>query len=105
MKKIILTLIAATALAAPLAATAQAQQPPHHGPDRHVEKKVVVTKSHWSKGYRMTSADRRRTVEVRDYRSHRLSAPPRGYHWVKVDNDYLLIGITSGIISSIIAAH
>jgi Ni/Co efflux regulator RcnB len=42
---------------------------------------------------------------VRDYRRYRLSAPPRGYHWVKADNQYLLVGIATGVISSIIASH
>jgi Ni/Co efflux regulator RcnB len=43
--------------------------------------------------------------DVRDYRRYRLSAPPRGYHWVKVDNDFLLVGVASGIISSIISGR
>ncbi len=53
----------------------------------------------------MTAAERRHMAEVRDYRRYRLSAPPRGYRWVRVDNDFLLVGVTSGIVSSIIAAR
>ncbi|MET0172381.1 MAG: RcnB family protein, partial [Agrobacterium vaccinii] len=42
----------------------------------------------------------------RDYRRYRLNAPPRGYRWVRADNnEFLLIGITSGLISSIIAGR
>ena len=44
-------------------------------------------------------------ADVRDYRRHHLHAPPRGYRWVRADNDYLLIGITSGIVASIIAGR
>jgi Ni/Co efflux regulator RcnB len=115
MKKFLAILISATVLASPLAA--QAQDWRHGGPERHrhvekrhvdkrvtVEKKVVV-KKRWVKGHRMSAAERRRMAEVRDYRRYRLSAPPRGYHWVRVDNDFLLVGIASGVISSFLAAR
>ena len=65
--------------------------------------KKVVRKHRWSKGHRMSAAERRHMRDVRDYRRHRLSAPPRGHRWVQVDNDFLLVGITSGIIAGIIA--
>ena len=114
MKKFAITLLAATILAAPIA---QARDD-HRGPDRgrHIErsaphhkmsphKKVIVQKHRWSRGHRMSASERRRMQEVRDYRRHRLSAPPRGHRWVRIDNDFLLVGITSGIISSIIAGR
>jgi Ni/Co efflux regulator RcnB len=34
-------------------------------------------------------------------RSHRLSAPPRGHHWVQVGNDYVLAAIATGVIASV----
>ena len=40
-----------------------------------------------------------------DYRHHHLKAPPHGYRWVQQGNDYLMIGIASGIIASIVAVH
>ncbi len=43
-----------------------------------------------------------RPVYYTDYR-HRLYAPPRGYHWVRADDDALLIGVTSGIVSAIVS--
>lgn len=112
MRKFFAILLSATVLAAPLAAQAQDWR---HGPDRHrspvveknvvVKKKVVVKKTRWVKGHRMTPAERRHMAEIRDYRRYRLSAPPRGYRWVKADNDFLLVGIATGVISSIIAAR
>ncbi|MFB9947331.1 RcnB family protein [Rhizobium puerariae] len=106
MKKLFAILISATVLAAPFAAQAQDWR---HGPDRHrapvVEKKVVIKKTRWVKGHRMTHAERRRMAEIRDYRRYRLSAPPRGYRWVRVDNDFLMVGIATGVISSIIAGR
>jgi len=38
------------------------------------------------------------TYVVRDYRHYRLRPPPRGYHWVRANNDYLLVAIATGII-------
>ena len=35
---------------------------------------------------------------VDDWRGHRLSAPPRGYHWVQTGGDYVLVGNSSYII-------
>ncbi|MDR7103756.1 RcnB family protein [Croceicoccus sp. BE223] len=58
----------------------------------------------WRRGERF---DRRyvryyRPVYYTDYR-HSLYAPPRGYRWVRADDDALLIGITSGIVSAIVS--
>ncbi|MEO8364783.1 MAG: RcnB family protein [Pseudoxanthomonas sp.] len=37
---------------------------------------------------------------VNDYRSYRLAPPPRGYRWVRPQDDrYLLVEITTGLIS------
>ncbi|TCU12917.1 nickel/cobalt transporter regulator [Rhizobium sullae] len=93
----------ASFLLTPIAFASQANAAEHRRPV--VEKKVVIHKYRWTKGHRMTAAERRHMAEVRDYRRYRLSAPPRGYRWVRADNDFLLIGITSGIVSSIIAAR
>lgn len=40
---------------------------------------------------------------VQDYRTYRLSAPPRGYRWVRPDNDrYLLVEVATGLISQVL---
>ena len=36
-------------------------------------------------------------------RAYRLHDAPRGYRWVQSGNDAVLIGITTGIIASVIA--
>ena len=35
---------------------------------------------------------------VNDWRGHHLSQPPRGYHWVSVNGDYVLAAVATGII-------
>ncbi|MGF9564047.1 RcnB family protein [Neorhizobium sp. JUb45] len=118
MKKLAAVLLSATFIFSPVAfsSVANAAPPSHndrwdHRDDRRVvTKKVVrertVVKKRWSRGHRLSPAERRHMAEVRDYRRYRLNAPPRGYRWVRADNnEFLLIGITSGLISSIIAGR
>ena len=37
-----------------------------------------------------------------DYGYYRLPPPPRGYRWIRVDNDVLLVAISSGLIRDIL---
>ena len=48
----------------------------------------------WERGHRYNGP----VYVVRDYGHYRLRPPPRGYHWVRSNNDYLLIGIATGVI-------
>lgn len=109
MKKFFAALLSASFLLSPIVASeasaADHRRPPVVGHKRVVVEKKVVRRHHWSKGYRMSAAERGRYGEVRDYRRYRLAPPPRGYHWVRADNDYLLVGVATGVISSIIAAN
>ena len=104
MKKIFAVVLSTSFLLTPLAFVSQASAAEHRRPPA-MEKRVVVQKYHWKRGYRASAAERRRFSDVGDYRRYRLSAPPRGYRWVRADNDFLLIGITSGVISNIISGR
>jgi Ni/Co efflux regulator RcnB len=50
------------------------------------------------RGGRMPIQYRSHQYVVEDWRSHNLSAPPRGYHWVQSGSDYVLVAIATGII-------
>jgi len=57
----------------------------------------------WRKGERFNQRNARYYRQI-DYRKYRgLRAPPRGYRWVRSDNDAVLVAISSGIIASVIA--
>ncbi len=58
----------------------------------------------WRKGGHIERNDWNRGSKV-DYRSHRLQAPPRGYEWRQVDNNYVLAAVATGVIASIILAN
>ena len=59
----------------------------------------------WHRGDRVPPQYRGYTYVVDDWRGHRLSAPPRGYHWVQSGGDYVLVAIATGIILSILLSN
>jgi Ni/Co efflux regulator RcnB len=127
MKRLVLAAVAASFLASPMVAAQAApmavpavasganvihvdwKKPTRHDDRRHVDqrkvvkKKVVVRKSHWKRGERYS--DWRRHQPVRDYSRYGLKRPGHGQEWIRVGNDYLLVGIASGLIGAMIAAH
>lgn len=54
------------------------------------------------RGGRLPVELRQRYYVVSNWHAHRLSAPPRGYHWVQVGSDYVLAAVATGIISNLI---
>ncbi|RYM15041.1 MULTISPECIES: RcnB family protein [Sphingobium] len=118
-RKILMALATTTLVASPIV-SAQAQAAPQHRQEvtrkvvKHkangrtvVKKQTVVRKDNhrrWAKGQRF---DRRYATNYRvvnNYRDYRLSAPPRGYHWVRSGNDAVLIAITSGLIGAVVGS-
>ncbi len=104
MKKIALAALAISLIATP-AAFAQQQNYRGHGYGHQqkeviVKKKVVVKKTRWSRGHALPSSYRRNVV--RDYHRYHLRTPPRGYQWVRADNDYAMISIATGMISTLV---
>lgn len=59
----------------------------------------------WYRGARMPAAYRTHHYVVDDWRSHHLSAPPRGYYWVQNGPDYLLVAIATGVIAQLILGN
>jgi Ni/Co efflux regulator RcnB len=42
---------------------------------------------------------------VGDWRAHHLSEPPRGSHWVRTGDDFVLVAITTGVIMELLLNH
>lgn len=59
----------------------------------------------WYKGSRVPPQYRSQHYVVNDWRGHRLSAPPRGYHWIQNGGDYLLVAIATGVIASMVLSN
>lgn len=119
MKRLLIAFVARSFLATPMAFAqsagasfelAQAHERYRHRPvDRHVdrtyEKRVIIKKYRWARGHRMSAAERRHMAYVNDYRRYRLRPPSRGQQWVRVDNDFLLISLATGVIVGLASAH
>jgi len=76
----------------------------HYGRDRHDDDRGRdVRRHHWARGERLPAQYYRNRGYYVDYRAHHLRAPPRGYRWVQVDNNYVMVAAATGLIASIIA--
>ncbi|MFC6645117.1 RcnB family protein [Granulicella cerasi] len=91
---------------APFAALAQGPGHDDHGgghDDHGGNHGGYVQHNDWKKGGHIQQNDWNRGAQV-DYRSHHLSAPPRGYQWRQVDGNYVLAAAATGVIASVIVA-
>ncbi len=59
----------------------------------------------WAKGQRLDSRYRGNSYYVSDYRRYGLRQPPRGYRWQRVDDQYVLAAVATGLIASVILAN
>lgn len=72
----------------------------YNAPHRYVRPQGYQVRT-WRGGDRLPSAYRASQYHV-DYRQYHLNAPPRGYQYVRVNNDVILSSIATGIITSVI---
>ncbi|TSE12953.1 RcnB family protein [Mesorhizobium intechi] len=122
MKRIVLSVLAVSMLAAtslagqaaPMNATvvpqsnytkADWQKPGRHNDVRKrvFKKKVVVKRNHWRNGQKYSGW--RQHQPIRDYGRYGLHRPGRGQEWIRVGNDYVLVGILSGVVFGALAAQ
>ncbi len=57
------------------------------------------------RGQRLGNEYRGNRYVVSDWRARRLSAPPRGHHWVQAGNDYVLAAIATGLIAQVLLSN
>ena len=57
---------------------------------------------HWIRGDRLPHAYYASHYVIRDYYSCGLRHPPRGYHWLRVNNDAVLAVIATGVILDVV---
>ncbi|WP_309679385.1 RcnB family protein [Polaromonas sp.] len=69
--------------------------------DRGPQSRGAGPNHSFRRGSRLPPEYRDRYYVVEDWRGHRLSAPPRGYHWVQTGGDYVLVSIPTGLIIQI----
>ena len=121
MKRFVLSAVAVSMLAVPTIQSAQAapnnapqgqytQQDWKKKPGRHDSRrdwnrpgKPSANKNHWRHGQKYSSWKRHQPI--RDYGRYGLRRPGPGQEWIRVGNDYVLVGILSGIVFGAIAAR
>ena len=109
MKRIVLAAVALSMFAAPMAQAQQRYEAPRHGHHYSQQQKwqdyrnKQVKRHHWSKGKRVPEWQRKQAL--RDYHRHGLKRPGHGQRRIKVDNDFLLISLASGIIAAAVAGR
>ncbi len=122
MKRLVTLIASAAFLASTGAALAQPGRDDHNnnspqhrsdndhnnGPSMSMHPGMTMTMhgpSHpdWKKGGHIGHDDWGRGSRI-DYRTHHLKAPPRGYEWRQVDNNYVLAAVATGLIASVILA-
>jgi Ni/Co efflux regulator RcnB len=85
----------------------QFSQPRHVAPRQFnrgpVAGRHVDRQPRWTRGHRVPNWQRQQAVQ--DWKRHGLRKPGRNQRWVRVGNEYLLIGALTGIIASIIASR
>jgi Ni/Co efflux regulator RcnB len=69
---------------------------------RNAERKA---EHRWARGERLPPSYYQSRTYYVDYRTFHLRRPPYGYQWVRVDDDYVLVALTTGLIASIIASN
>lgn len=57
---------------------------------------------HWSRGDRLPDNYRQDQYVVTDWQGNHLRKPPRGHHWVRRNNQFILVAIGTGLIASAI---
>jgi Ni/Co efflux regulator RcnB len=126
MKKILTAAMALSLLAGAGAASAQPHNDRNNGPDRGHQSQNNNNNNNgyerradrlykanryqpprgyqarqWRHGDKLPTAYRSKSYVV-DYRTYHLAPPPRGYQYVRVNNDVVLTAIASGVIASVI---
>jgi Ni/Co efflux regulator RcnB len=56
----------------------------------------------WHRGAHLPAAYYAPRYVVHDYRAYNLYAPPRGHHWVRVDNDVVLAAVATGLVVAVV---
>jgi Ni/Co efflux regulator RcnB len=114
--KVITSFVVASLLGTSAAAFAQPHGNDHRGPAHAAPHRGApiheaamgraggpIPHSDWHKGDRLPAEYRDHNYVVDDWHERGLSAPPRGYHWVGVNGDYVLAAVATGVIANILA--
>jgi hypothetical protein len=93
------TFIASALLAIAVSAANSQVFADEHERDNH----QYVHHDEWKKGAKIRDEDWQRGEHI-DYKQNHLRVPPHGYEWRRVDGNYVLAAVATGVIASVVAA-
>lgn len=67
------------------------------------QRKYEKAQRRWARGQYLPAQYRASRYVIHDYRTYRLPPPPRGYGYVRYDDDILLTSLASGLITQVLA--
>jgi Ni/Co efflux regulator RcnB len=108
MKRLLIATTALTLLVAPLSAAFakdHGDRPDNRGDAMTNDRHDNGRHRGWYKGGRIEHNDWNRGERINDYGYYRLSRPPVGYEWRRVDDNYVLAAVAGGLIASVILAN
>jgi Ni/Co efflux regulator RcnB len=109
MKKTMLALFLGALVTSGAAIAGPFQYDEHHDQDKHanvVEHDRGMHEGWYHKGGAVPPEYRDHRYVVDNWRDYHLHEPPRGYQWVRSDNgEFLLVAVTTGIITDIMLNH
>jgi len=71
--------------------------------DRH-DNSRYVRHDEWKKGYHMPPGDWGRGDRISNWNTYHLRRPPNGYEWRRVDGNFVLAAVATGVIASVVVA-
>lgn len=71
--------------------------------DYKAQRKYERAQRRWSRGHYLPAEYRSSRYVIHDYRAYHLPPPPRGYGYVRQDDDVLLTSLASGLITQVLA--
>ena len=88
-------------------------QPNHSRPEQHREAEHNARPADhrqdehpdFRRGRPLPEKYRGEGYQVNDWHKHGLKAPPAGHRWQKIDGNYVLIAVATGVITSVITHH
>ncbi|WP_298188605.1 RcnB family protein [uncultured Pseudomonas sp.] len=124
MKKTLSVICAALMFSAPLASFAhpgtpqdhqhQSNQQKYNGPDKKQSYRdpgfrpqpgMPVPHSQWKRGHVVAKTYRADRYWVTDWRSRHLPAPPKNHRWLRINGDYVLVVVGTGVIINILTGY
>jgi len=76
--------------------------PPQYGNHQRDNYRYVQHRE-WTRGARMNHDDWARGERI-DYRRYHLNGPPNGYEWRRVDGNYVMAAVATGLIATVVVA-